>query len=114
MAGAAAGVPGIVAGAAVGSIGGIENGLRSKIPSARTIGGTGSINSLIGTPTLYSQFAKIVDEDFNRRGRPLCAVRTINTLSGYIQTDKADISTTSTKAEQEQIRSYMEGGFYFE
>jgi hypothetical protein len=114
MAGAAAGVPGIVAGAAVGSIGGIENGLRSKIPSARTIGGTGSINSLIGTPTLYSQFAKIVDEDYTRRGRPLCAVRTINTLTGYIQTDKADISTTSTKAEQEQIRSYMEGGFYFE
>ena len=56
----------------------------------------------------------LVDEDNENRGRPLCKVRTINTLSGYILVTDADIEIAAMEAEQQEIRSYMEGGFFYE
>lgn len=102
----------------IGAVSGISSGLgdfaQSKVPSANTIGSNGGMNALRGLPTLQSEFKTIVDEDITHRGRPLCKVRTINTLSGFIQVDKADVSISTASGEQEQIRSYMEGGFYYE
>jgi hypothetical protein len=114
----AAALTGNYAGAAASGIAGgasaIGNAAMSKIPSATTIGSNGGMDSLRGVPTLQYEFKEIVDEDLDHRGRPLCTNRRIDTLSGYIMVKDADISLPSTKQEQEIIRTFMEGGFFYE
>lgn len=114
----AAAISGNLAGAATSAISGglsaIGNAAMSKIPSASTIGSSGGIDSLRGIPTLQYEFKEIVDEDLDHRGRPLCSNRRIDSLSGFIMVKDADISIAATKQEQEMIRTYMEGGFFYE
>lgn len=109
---------GNVAGAAAGLISGglsaIGDYARGKIPSARTLGSNGGMNSLRGSITFQCEFKLLVDESNQDRGRPLCKVRTINSLSGYIQVSDADIEIAAMEAEQQEIRTYMEGGFFYE
>lgn len=109
---------GNVAGAATGAINSavseIGNFAASKIPSATTIGSNGGLDSLRGLPALQYEWKHVVDEDLNHRGRPLCENRQIGTLSGFIMVADADINLAATKAEQDAVRSYMEGGFYYE
>lgn len=108
------GLPGTVAGTIVGAVSQIGNMASSWIPTATTIGTNGGIDSLMGAPSLQHEFKEIVSEDLNHRGRPLCANRQINTLSGFIMVADADIDLSSTKEEQDTIRNYMEGGFFYE
>jgi hypothetical protein len=113
---------GIGAGAATGNVTGaitttasaIGSFAASKIPSATTIGSNGGIDSLMGTPALQAEFKEIVSEDLDHRGRPLCQNATINTLAGYMMVSDADISIPATLEEQSSIRSYLEGGFFYE
>lgn len=54
------------------------------------------------------------DEDITEFGRPLCDVRVINTLSGYIQTQDGDISAPATPEELSAIATYLTGGFFYD
>lgn len=102
-------------GGTIGSIvGGVGDYVKSQIPSIRTIGSNGGVNNLFGAITLQSEFKLLVTEDNTRKGRPLCEIKTINTLTGFIQVDKADVDIATMEGEQNEIRSYMEGGFYYE
>lgn len=92
----------------------IGSALSSKIPSATTIGSSGGLESLRGIPALQYEFKELVNEDLDHRGRPLCENVRIDHLNGYIMVADADISVPSTLEEQNAIRSYMEGGFFFE
>lgn len=105
---------GNIAGAISGGVNGIAEAVKSKIPSATTIGSNGSINGLRGIPTLQHEFIGVADENNSNRGRPLCENRTINTLGGYIMVEDADISLPATDGEIKQIEEYMEGGFFYE
>jgi len=109
--GALSGNVGGAIGSATGSLGDYA---KSQIPSIKTRGTNGGINNLDSIIALHSEFKLLVAEDNTRKGRPLCEIKTINTLSGFIQVDKADIDISCTSEEQNQIRTYMEGGFYYE
>lgn len=66
------------------------------------------------TLTLSGRFLPVANEDYDHNGRPLCQMRTINTLYGYVLCKDADISIAGcTEREKLAIQSYMEGGFYF-
>lgn len=65
------------------------------------------------TLTLSGRFLPVADEDFTHRGRPLCQVKTINTLRGFILCADADISIPCTTRERAAIQAYMESGFYY-
>lgn len=121
VSGLAGAVSGAVAGAeagplgiAVGAASGIANAVTSLAPRASTIGTTGSFGTLLGDFKLDHQFFRPVDDDNTHNGRPLCAVRQINNLSGYIKVQDGDVATSGTSAEDAAIRSYLEGGFYYE
>lgn len=64
--------------------------------------------------TLAGRFIPIAQEDFGHRGRPLCQVRQINTLRGFIICADADVVITCTDREKSAIQAYLEGGFYYE
>lgn len=103
------------AGAAVsGGVSAIGDAAMSKIPSATTIGSNGGLDSLRGFPTLQYEFKEVVNNDMSNRGEPLCEVRQISTLGGYIKASNAYINSSATQNEKTSIISYMEGGFFYE
>lgn len=85
--------------------------LKQSVPSTLGSNGTKAFNNLFG---ISADFLDIVDEDNTSRGRPLCEVKTISSLSGYILCSDADPDIPGTDTELSQIVSYMNGGFYYE
>lgn len=66
------------------------------------------------TLTLSGRFLPLPAEDFTHIGRPLMTTRTMNTLSGFVLCQEADISFSCTERERGAIKAYMEGGFFIE
>lgn len=102
----------------IGAAAGIQDAAGSFLPSTRVIGGASGMHAAFG-PGLYSsnlmsRFWRPVDEDLASHGRPLCSPVQLSTLSGYILCENAEISTSGTQAENEEIMSYLNGGFYYE
>lgn len=98
-------------------------GIASDIGSAvlaisgtcQSTGTTGGFAAL--TETCYIQwfFQRIVDQDPDHYGYPLCSVRKINTLSGFVLcANEGDLKVAATPAERQAIASLMEAGFYYE
>jgi len=105
---------GNVAGSISAGVNGITEAVKSKIPSATTMGSQGSINALRGIPTLQHEFIGVTSENNSDRGRPLCDNRAINTLGGFIMVSDAHVSIPATEGEIKQINDSMEGGFFYE
>lgn len=103
-----------LAGNYLGAAAGIGSAVQAAAPKANTIGGTGGWGDLGGAPGVVQHFYPVTDEDNDHTGRPLMAVRQISSLSGYIIVQDGDISIAGTQSEAEQIRQYLEGGFYYE
>lgn len=97
-----------------GGVSGISNAIDSMIPQMRTSGSNGSIADYYIMPRIICQFIAIAAEDNERLGRPLCARRKINTLSGFLQTVDTELEIPATSGEIEMIKSYMEGGMHFD
>ena len=101
-------------GGAIGSLSGIGDAVKSAMPRASTIGTTGGFASAMGTFRLDHQFYRPIADDNTHNGRPLCAMRTLNTLSGYMIIQDGDVPINGTSSEDAQVRQYLEGGFYYE
>ena len=83
--------------------------------TCQSTGSTGGFAAL--TETCYIQwfFQRIVDQDPDHYGYPLCAVRKINTLSGFVLcANEGDLEVAATPAERQSIAALMEAGFYYE
>ena len=99
---------------AIGSISGIGNAINSIMPRASTVGTTGSFATNQGDFRLDHQFFRPIADDNVHNGRPLCAMRTLNTLSGYMIIQDGDVPINGTSSEDAQVRQYLETGFYYE
>lgn len=97
-----------------GGLSGISNATDSLVPQMRTSGSNGSIADYYIIPRIICQFINVVAEDNERLGRPLCARRKINTLSGYLQTVDTELQIPATSGEIDMIKSYMEGGMHYD
>lgn len=84
------------------------------VPANRSAYSNGGFVQLIGDPVLISYFQLLVDEDQANKGRPLCQLRQINTLSGYMIIDNPHFSGAMLNDENNMINNYMAGGFYYE
>lgn len=113
VSGALTGGAGLAAGITSG-VNAIGNAAAAMIPRANSIGGKGNYSILNYQPRLDYQFFRPVADDIEHNGRPLCQKRVINTLSGYMLIQDGDVITDGTGIEDEQIRTYLEGGFYYE
>lgn len=105
---------GDIAGGAMGAAQGIGNAVKSIMPRTQTIGSTGAFVSNRGAFKLDAQFFRPIDDDNTHNGRPLCKMRTLNTLSGYMIIQDGDVTINGTSTEDSQIRTYLENGFYYE
>lgn len=107
-------ISGNYGGAASALASGVGNAITGQIPSANTVGSVGSIDALTGTPKLQAVFGLPAADDLTHRGRPLCAVRVVKNVPGYLICADVDIHIAgATSSEMDMIKSYMESGFYY-
>lgn len=100
---------------AIGGLKGIGNAIISGLsPQVQTMGTIGSPIAFEENPHIFSEWYTIVDEYNTDIGRPLCTPRTINTLSGYIECENAEIELSATKYEIEEVTRYLNNGFFYE
>lgn len=109
--GGAAGITGGIC----SSIAAVGNAINSISPRSNTIGSSGNFSVLTAkNPELDLQFFRPVDDDNTHNGRPLCAIRTVSTLGGYMLVQDGDVPINGTKQEAEEIQRFLESGFYYE
>lgn len=92
----------------------IGNAVNALTPREQSVGQGGAFTQLTGHFALYHQFFTLVNDDNSHFGRPYCQVATPSSLGGYMLIQDADVSIPGTKAEADEIRSLLEGGFYYE
>ena len=106
------------AGAAVmtsaATITGVGNAIKSLMPQLQVTGSQGFFGNIDELMTLYIEYIHIVDEDNDDIGRPLMQKRVINTLSGYVLVNSADLAIDGYVGELAAVKSYMNGGFFYE
>lgn len=117
MGGAISGIAsgkGAIMGAIAGGASGIYNTLQSAMPQVETGGQNGSFLAPINNTHVIEQFYKIVDEDISHRGRPLCELRRLDTLSGFILCAEGEIDISCYDNERKEIVRYLTNGFFWE
>ncbi len=116
------GVASTLLSAATGNISGAISGLNNTIGSAvsgniphlSVVGSQGSGAAIAGDPHIAVTHRYLAPDDLQGRGRPLCQVRQISTIPGYIMGDPDEISIPCTPSEMATIRAAISGGFYYE
>ncbi len=97
---------------------GITGAAREQSVTVKTGGSNGGFEALSQfggfNADLCHVFQNIADEYNAHLGRPLCKIRSISALSGYILCSDAEIAITGTDNEAEQIINYLNTGFYYE
>lgn len=93
---------------------GIYNTLQTAMPQLETGGVNGSFLSSNIQTVLIAMFYKIVDEDIEHRGRPLCELKQLNTLSGFILCAEGEIDLNCFDNERKEILHYLTTGFFME
>ena len=101
----------------VGAVSGVNNYignyLESKFPLISSLGSNGN-TAFYNLFAVIAEFITVVDEDIQDRGRPLMQVKTINTLSGYIECINPDPQIACSDSELTAIIGYMSRGFFYE
>lgn len=92
----------------------MNNYLKAKAPQLLTSGANGSLLMFAQNNYLCNTYYLIVDEDNAQLGKPLCAVRTLNTLSGFIIVRNPDVSLACFEIERTLIAQFLSNGFFYE
>lgn len=122
----ASGISGILKnGFSLSSIGAIGDTLNSALSAVadsasnpvgqlQTSGANGSLARFAQNNYFVQQWRMIVDNDNAQKGSPLCEVRTIKNLGGYMVVDTPDVSISGFSAENNMIVGFLSGGFFYE
>ena len=114
---AAGAIGGLLTGNLFGAGASVFNGISSvnnaAKPRVESVGSNGSFASYAGTFTLYVQFLNVVDDDNPHVGRPLCQIRRVDTIPGYLLIKDAEIDINGFTGESEAVRAYLESGFFY-
>ena len=97
-----------------GGIAAIGDVLANPVGMLQTSGTNGSVAQYSTHPYFVEKWRIVADDDNAQKGRPLCAIRTINTLSGFIMVDTPDVDLPCMDSERQQIIAFMSSGFFYE
>ena len=92
----------------------IGNAIEAQFPQVVSEGANGSFSAFRQSSWLTALFHRPVDEDNVEQGRPLCELRRIDTLSGYIKCGEVTVDYYAFSAELDQIHSTLLSGFFWE
>ena len=101
-----------------GAITGVENAIgdavKGQIPHLSVVGSQGSGAAMGGSPCIPVTHRYVTNDDLSGRGRPLCDIRTLSAIPGYIKADPDELSIPCTSAELSEIQAAVAAGFYYE
>lgn len=102
--------------AAISGLGAAVGGIQEAITgvSVSSGGAAGSLVEINQPVTLDATFYHIASEDNAHRGRPYCATVKPANLGGFMIADRGDVDINGTLPEEEQIKTFLESGFYYE
>lgn len=103
-----------MSGSVLGSAMGIGSLVSALAPVANSGGVGGGIAALQRKPYIRKIMYGVPEEDIVERGRPLCEIKTISTLSGYVLCADGDINANATENELKEIEAFLTGGFFYE
>jgi len=64
---------------------------------------------------IYTEHMMLTEDDNECNGRPLCKVRKPQDIPGFIKVEHCEVSNTRILPEElDEIKAYMEGGFFYE
>lgn len=95
-------------------VGGLNNYLKAKAPQLLTSGSNGSLLLFAQNNYLCQTFYRLVSEDRQQLGRPLCAVRILKNIPGYILCRNADVNISCFEQERSLIGQFLVTGFFYE
>lgn len=109
-------VTGGAVGAAIGAVSSVGSLSDMFQPSISTTGANGSRAGLSGLVKLHATFYTIAAGDDANEGRPLLEALTPSSIGGYMQMLHCTVPLTAgmTEGDLQQIKAYVEGGFYYE
>ena len=93
---------------------GIYDTMSASMPQMETSGSNGSFLVMNNGIGIITEFFIPVDEDIHHKGRPVCALRQLNTLSGFILCGEGDFDISCLEEERDMIRNYLTTGFFWE
>lgn len=109
---------GLALGAPALTIAGVTSAIQSAVdtikPNVQSLGSSSGIATTGIIAELLHTYREVVDEDKTDKGRPLCKVRKLNTLYGYIQCSESEYNLPCYGAEYDAISAYLSGGFFYE
>lgn len=88
--------------------------ISNPVGQIQTSGTNGSVTQYTNHPYFVQKWRIVADDDNAQKGRPLCQVKQINTLSGFIMVDTPDVSIDCMEPERNQISAFMASGFFYE
>ena len=88
--------------------------IKQTAPQVLSSGHNGSMVDYKQTAYLCSTFNIVTDNDNTRLGSPLCKIRTIKNIPGYIVVMNPSVDINCTDPERTAIANYMSAGFYYE
>ena len=114
--GVASAVASYAAGNYAGMAGGIANAAASAMPTGSSVGSgvSGPTADMASSWVAYATYFDPIDENQTELGRPLGKVKQISTLSGYVQTAKAQLALMGHEEEMTKINAILDSGFFYE
>lgn len=94
----------------------IASAAAATIPQTSAVGGGGSgpTADMAENWYAYATYFDPIDENQAELGRPLAEVKTINTLSGFVQTADAKIAIPGHVEEMVEINTMLNSGIFYE
>lgn len=106
---------GSVTGVISSAVSGLANAARAAMPDVQIRPNQGGALPWYDDWFIKEKCMYVVDDDNADLGSPLCEDVTLSTLSGYCLISNPDLSDSSfTSEECEQVKQYMEKGFFLE
>lgn len=90
----------------------VANAIESSIPKLTRIGSFGSAAQYEISPRVICKFTHVASDDNTHSGRPLCKVRTLGNMSGFVKCLNADVPIAGLDEEKTAINSYLNSGAY--
>lgn len=105
-------VAGGIASIATNAIGGATE---SRLPQTNKINSQGALINYRLVSRLKAEYTMLTPDDLAGKGRPLCQVRQISSLSGFIIADSGELSVSGAMLEElNELRDEIAGGFFYE
>ena len=96
------------------SLSAIGDVIQNPVGQLQTSGTNGSLAQYATHPYFVKKYRIIADENNKKKGRPLCRIKTLNTIPGFIMVDSPDVPLNCFEKEREQIISFLANGFFYE